>query len=802
MNYILIIFVIFLKFSTLSSKRVKDDEVVRWVKQHGYESEAYKVETEDGYILKLQRIAPRFNRGCKIPIFLKHSAFSNSFYYVNVPNISIAFYFADAGYEVFMGNSRGSKYSTHHKKYDTESSDFWKFSYHEIGLYDISAMVDYSLRLSGSDRIFYIGHSQATTEVLALLSSRPEYNKKIIQSHLLGTIGAYTNPPRIPKMLAISYPLIKDIATHLPYVNFGPGNRLASVTNRITCTASFPLAFCHLTHYFALGGDPNSIFMPNISPAVYRSIVPTFSRRSGVQQMLHFVQTAISGRFRPFDYGPAENLRIYGAVEPPDYPLNNISSDIYLYVGDYDRVFSKKDADLLASQLPNVHYMLMNGYNHIDYIFARDAPERIYKVMHRAFEQANREYENEVNQRCINRRIILFILLCLKFNLIFSEQIGDDEVVRYVKSLGYSAKAYQVVTQDGYILRMHRIYPRTNKGCKLPVFLMHCAFTNSMYWVNTPGVAFGLYLADEGYEVFMGNVRGSKYSSAHKWLDPESIKYWHFGYHEMGIYDLPAMIDYTLELSGSDKCVYIGHSQATTTDLVFLSLRPEYNEKIAQSHLMGVAGAFAYPPPAIKQLAPLYMLVAKTAARDLPYADFRMPNQFIASISNVFCTQNIRLDMCEMVHFLLMGGNPQNVFQSNTDAQIYRTIAPALSPHTSVHLVTHMVQTIFSGKFRPYDYGALKNKQIYGSAEPPEYPLHKITSPIYIYEGQFDTLYSKKDADLVAVKLRNKKYYIIPGYNHLDYVFARDAREKLYKYIVQSADEYSRSGKSKKCKKY
>lgn len=205
-------------------------------------------------------------------------------------------------------------------------------------------------------------------------------------------------------------------------------------------------------------------------------------------------------------------------------------------------------------------------------------------------------------------RIILFLLVCLNFDLIFSQQIGDDEVVRFIKNLGYSASAYQVVTQDGYILRIHRIYPKQNKGCKIPAFLMHSAFANSLFWVFTPNVALGLHLADEGYDVFMGNYRGSKYASTHKWLEPKSLKYWQFSYHELGIYDLPAMIDYTLELSGSDKCFYVGHSQATTQALVFLSLRPEYNEKVVQSHLMGVAGAFANARFPFKVLAPLFMV--------------------------------------------------------------------------------------------------------------------------------------------------------------------------------------------------
>lgn len=64
----------------------------------------------------------------------------------------------------------------------------------------------------------------------------------------------------------------------------------------------------------------------------------------------------------------------------------------------------------------------------------------------------------------------------------------------------------------------------------------------------------------------------------------------------------------------------------------------------------------------------IFQTIANTVARGLPYADFRMPNQFLSFISNVFCTRSIRLDMCELVHFFLMGGNPQNVFNSNTDA--------------------------------------------------------------------------------------------------------------------------------------
>lgn len=59
-------------------------------------------------------------------------------------------------------------------------NDFWKFSWEEIGLYDVSAFVDYILDITGQEKLHYIGHSQGGTAFLVLNSLRPEYNKKFI----------------------------------------------------------------------------------------------------------------------------------------------------------------------------------------------------------------------------------------------------------------------------------------------------------------------------------------------------------------------------------------------------------------------------------------------------------------------------------------------------------------------------------------------------------------------------------------------------------------------------------------------
>jgi hypothetical protein len=50
----------------------------------------------------------------------------------------------------------------------------------------------------------------------------------------------------------------------------------------------------------------------------------------------------LTGKFRPFNYGPEKNMKVYGALEPPEYPLHKITSPVYLYVGQYDLIFRKQ----------------------------------------------------------------------------------------------------------------------------------------------------------------------------------------------------------------------------------------------------------------------------------------------------------------------------------------------------------------------------------------------------------------------------------------------------------------------------
>lgn len=121
---------------------------------------------------------------------------------------------------------------------------------------------------------------------------------------------------------------------------------------------------------------------------------------------------------------------------------------------------------------------------------------------------------------------------------------------------------------------------------KIPVFLMHGILDTSATWVLMgPEQALGYLLADRGYDVWMGNARGNRYSRNHVSNDPDGWrgdrrKFWDFSWHNIGVKDVPNMIEYVTSKTGQRKMHYIGHSQGTTAFFVMAAERPEYNDRI------------------------------------------------------------------------------------------------------------------------------------------------------------------------------------------------------------------------------
>ena len=157
-------------------------------------------------------------------------------------------------------------------------------------------------------------------------------------------------------------------------------------------------------------------------------------------------------------------------------------------------------------------------------------------------------------------RIFIFGIFVAHSQGILSNQ--SDDVLDLIHQAGYRGVAYQTATEDnGWILKIHRIFPKRKMANTMPVFLMHGLFVNGMDYVITGrNKALGYLLADNNYDVFMGNSRGSKHSFIdHKRANNKTL--WNFSFNEIGNYDLATSIDYVLRLTGKNKLFYVAHSQ-------------------------------------------------------------------------------------------------------------------------------------------------------------------------------------------------------------------------------------------------
>ncbi|CAO1305917.1 unnamed protein product [Diamesa serratosioi] len=383
--------------------------------------------------------------------------------------------------------------------------------------------------------------------------------------------------------------------------------------------------------------------------------------------------------------------------------------------------------------------------------------------------------------------VVLTVILSVESRRRFIKQMKfKDDVDELIETAGYCGEIHEVPTKDGYLLKVHRILPKKEaKEPKKPVFLMHGLFSTAAEYVLTgPEVSLAYYLVDNGYDVWMGNSRGSRHCMKHKTLTPETKEFWNFSWHEIGFYDLPAMIDYMLKISNKPAAFYVGHSQGTTSLMVLLSTRPEYNQKIIQGHLMAPAVFMKnVPHPTVRMLAnenTQIMINRMKMFRTDPF----LKNAEV--LGDFFCTDkstNTAL-MCQNIVFALAGRNKGNIIMDTEIFAVYLRHVPIVINFMHFH---HFFQMLKSGKFRKFDYGEDLNLRIYNSSSPPDYQLSNVDVPLYIYHAEEDTISVTKDVEILKTKLPNiREYQVVNNYNHMDFNYGKNSRTVVYTDILKS----------------
>ncbi|XP_059518723.1 gastric triacylglycerol lipase-like [Myotis daubentonii] len=344
----------------------------------GYPSEEYEVITEDGYILEVYRIPygkkNAENRGQRPVVFLQHGLLASATNWIaNLPNNSLGFLLADAGYDVWLGNSRGNTWARRNIYYSPNSAEFWAFSFDEMAKYDLPATIDFIVKKTGQEKLHYVGHSQGTTIGFIAFSTNPKLAKKIKAFYALAPVATvkYIKSPLKELKLIPSF-LFKVIFGNK---EFFPHNYFDEFLGTELCSRKILNELCSNALFIICGFDHKNLNMSRLD--VYLSHNPA---GTSVQNMLHWSQAVKSGKFQAFDWGsPVQNMMHFNQPTPPIYSVTDMNVPIAVWNGGKDWLADPQDVDLLLPKLPNlIYHKNIPFYNHLDFIWAMDAPQEVY----------------------------------------------------------------------------------------------------------------------------------------------------------------------------------------------------------------------------------------------------------------------------------------------------------------------------------------------------------------------------------------------------------------------------------------
>lgn len=370
------------------------------------------------------------------------------------------------------------------------------------------------------------------------------------------------------------------------------------------------------------------------------------------------------------------------------------------------------------------------------------------------------------------------------------------EIVTYS---GYGVENHVVVTKDNYLLTMHRIphgrlHNQSPKLRRPSVILQHGILADSACWVsNGPDNSLAFILADAGFDVWLGNIRGGTYSRNHTKLDPNRNKeYWRFTWQDMAEKDFPAMVDHVLEVSGNTALYYIGHSQGTLMAFAGLAANAVAHDKIHKFFALAPVYRLKNLSGPLTALTPLATntfintLLPRGGAEVLPKSEvgkWMISNLF--KYCNTSVSGQLRNHGSNLMMFIC-GVHAGHYFEDRLP--VYFSHTPA---GTSLHNLVHFSQMIQTGKTSKFDYGTAKrNIEKHGKVEPPSYDVSTISTPISLFFGSLDRFTHKDDRLALVDHLPNIQHnQEIEDFDHLDFLWGTRAPEILYQNIIEQMNE-------------
>ncbi|CAA18432.1 triglyceride lipase-cholesterol esterase [Schizosaccharomyces pombe] len=349
---------------------------------HGYDLEEHFVRTTDGYLLGLHRVYKK-KKG-KIeelnylpPVLFIHGLMMNSESWVcNLKKEdAIPFALVEQGYDVWLGNLRGNKYSIKNIKFSSQNPKFWDFSLDSIAIFDIPSIVKYILSVNSFDSISLVGFSQGAILAFAALS---------IDTELRNSVRAFIAlaPAIAPKKY--SGRTVKSIIhanSQLLYLMFGRNSMLGSAV--FWQAVLYPPVFAKIVDLFL------RFFLSwtgkNISETQKIVAYSHLYSFTSVKCFVHWAQITRRKVLQMYDDSPGFKPSYYTNLNRiARYPIENIRLPITLVYGSNDNMV---DIETLKTQLPPLSQCIqIPNYEHLDIIMG-DTKKDI--VIQQVVEQLN-----------------------------------------------------------------------------------------------------------------------------------------------------------------------------------------------------------------------------------------------------------------------------------------------------------------------------------------------------------------------------------------------------------------------------
>jgi len=387
--------------------------------------------------------------------------------------------------------------------------------------------------------------------------------------------------------------------------------------------------------------------------------------------------------------------------------------------------------------------------------------------------------------------LFIFVHLIQTINWVYAKEVDNEGLCsQLIRPMGYPCTEFVVGTKDGFLLGLQRIpYGIRDRGIvkvgsRPPVFLQHGLFQGGDTWFqNSREQSLGFILADSGFDVWVGNVRGTRWSHGHVSLSEHSKAFWDWSWEELAGYDLPVMIEFIYSVTGS-KVFYVGHSQGTIMAFAAFT-QPEVVNMVAAAALLSPISYLNHITSSFARAAVNLHLDQIMSSMGLHQINFRS-NIGVQLVDYVCASEEAN---CGDLLTSITG--PNCCFNSSR-IDFYLEYEPHPS---STKNIKHLFQMIRKGTFAKFDYGLWGNLKHYGSLNPIDYDLSQIPEslPLWMAYGGKDALGDFVDVNHTLAELNSEPVLVsLESYAHLDFILSVQAKADLYDSMVNFFKSQSR----------